>query len=111
MVGYSRTVAFEADDERWDGTVVTEAVEVLDETGTDVRYRVENPGEGLNPGDDLLKYLNVDWSDIVEINFDQIHGSSLIQNGATRDEEYTSSIVKLSCLFRKARATIPGRNM
>ena len=55
--GYFRTVAFEADDERADVTVVTEAVEVLDETGTDVRYRVEDPGEGLNPGDDLA--LNI----------------------------------------------------
>ena len=89
--GYSRKVAFEAGDERWDGTVVTEAVEVLDETGTDVRYRVENPGEGLNPGDALLKYLNVDWSDIVEINFGSNTWKQLDTNGATRDEEYTSS--------------------
>ena len=45
----TRTVAFEADDERWDGTVVTEAVEVLDETGTDVYNVLRIHRRGFEP--------------------------------------------------------------
>jgi hypothetical protein len=102
--GYSRELAFEVGDKRWDGETATEAEKISDESGTHVNYRVDAPEldadstswDLLAPEVGLLARIKYDdealaWSDITQISIGSNSWSQLDTNGATRDEAFTSS--------------------
>jgi len=102
--GYSRELAFEVGDKRWDGETATEAEKISDESGTHVNYRVDAPEvdadstswDLLAPEVGLIARIKYDdeplvWSDITQISIGSNSWSQLDTNGATRDEAFTSS--------------------
>ena len=97
--GYSRDVAFEVGSQRWDAEEVTTAETVKDETGSHATYGVKTPIDGestdawaaLDPGAALLDKLGLEWNNIAEVRIGVSSWTQLDTDGATRDEEYTSS--------------------